>query len=98
MQSFHIFFPYLNIQDPTKLPDTKKQENETLFFFFSREKVKKKMTLKVTWTLKLGDKDFKPAIITMLCGTKKNMLMINTKMQNFEVENIFKRTKWKFED
>lgn len=41
MQSFHIFFPYLNIQDPTKLPDTKKQENETLFFFFKRKGKKK---------------------------------------------------------
>lgn len=38
------------------------------------------MTLNVTLMLKLGDKDFKPAIITMLCGAKKNMLMINTKM------------------
>lgn len=48
--------------------------------------------------LVLRDKDFKAAILTILNGTKKDMLMINKDIKLWQRnEKYKKRTKWKFE-
>lgn len=67
------------------MPNHFTNEESRTYQQFSRVKKKKKSTetnSKITYVWELVDKDFMPAVTTLLRDVKENMLVMNKKIEN----------------